>query len=123
MKRMWLLALVGVLALSSPASAQDFTDGQLWMQVLAIGQISPTWRTHIEFQPRIFDNASELGVTLVRTAIGRQLTPRVSVWAGHAWVPRSLGPTTTHEHRLWQQLSITLPRAGLWAPSARASAF
>lgn len=94
-------------------------DGQLWMQVLTIGQLSPNWRMHVEFQPRVFDNASELGLTIVRTAIGRQVSPRVSVWAGHAWVPRSFGPTTTHEHRLWQQVSIGLPRAGRWVPSAR----
>lgn len=117
--RTWWLACACLLAVVAPAAAQDTMDGQLWMQVLAIGQISPKWRTHLEFQPRIFDNASELGLTLVRTAIGRQLTPRVSVWAGHAWVPRSLGPTTTHEHRSWEQVSITLPRAGQWAPSAR----
>lgn len=119
MMRTIMLVVVGVTALSSPAFAQDTMDGQMWVQVLAVGQISPTWRSHVELQPRIFDNASELGLTIVRTAIGRQLTPRVTVWVGHAWVPRSLGPTTTHEHRVWQQLSITLPRAGSWAPSAR----
>jgi len=117
--RRWMLAIWCVTAAASPARAQDTMDGQLWMQALAIGQISPNWRTHLEFQPRIFDNASELGLTIVRTAIGRQLTPRLSVWAGHAWVPRSLGPATTHEHRSWQQVSVTLPRAGQWAPSAR----
>ncbi len=119
MTRRWLLLILCVFAVTGEARAQDTMDSQLWMQTLAIGQLSPRWRTHLELQPRMFDNMSELGLTLVRTAIGRQLTPRVSVWVGHAWVPRTLGPTTTHENRLWQQLSITLPRAGQWAPSAR----
>lgn len=89
------------------------------MQALAIGQISPNWRTHLELQPRIFDNSSELGLTLVRMALGRQIAPRITLWGGYAWVPRSLGPMTTHEQRLWQQLSATLPPAGRWAPSVR----
>lgn len=110
-----LLLLGGV----RPAHAQDTQDGQVWMQALAIGQLSSNWRTHLELQPRIFDDASELGLTIVRMAIGRQITPTVSLWGGYAWVPRSLGPQTTHEQRFWQQVSVTLPRAGRWAPSAR----
>ena len=114
MTRRWLLLFLCFFAVTGEARAQDTMDSQLWMQTLAIGQLGPRWRTHLELQPRMFDNMSELGLTLVRTAIGRQLTPRVSVWVGHAWVPRTLGPTTTHENRLWQQVSITLPRAGQW---------
>lgn len=102
-----------------PAFAQDTQDGQLWMQALAVGQISPNWRTHLELQPRIFDNASELGLTLIRVALGRQITPRITVWGGYAWVPRSLGPVTTHEQRLWQQVSTTFPQVGRWAVSTR----
>lgn len=102
-----------------PAFAQDTQDGQLWMQALAIGQLSPSWRTHLELQARVFENSSELGLTIVRMALGRQITPRISVWGGYAWVPRSLGPFTSHEQRLWQQVSATLPRAWRWAPSAR----
>lgn len=106
----------------SPAAAQTLPDDhdiQVWMQALAIGPLSPNWRIHLEAQPRVFDNGSELGLTIVRTAIGRQLTPRISLWGGYAWVPRSLGPRTTHEQRSWQQLSLSLPAAGGWTPSAR----
>lgn len=111
-----------MMAFTSPGWAQtpaDTQDGQLWTQVLATGTLSRNWRTHLELQPRVFDNVSELGLTIVRTAIGRQVSPRVTVWGGHAWVPRSFGPVTRHEHRLWQQVSLTLPRAGRWSPSAR----
>jgi len=114
--------LVGVLAFdlgASPASAQDYQDGQLWSQTVATSQLSARWRSHLEFQPRVFDNVRELGITIIRTAIGSQMTPGVTVWAGHAAVARSLGPRTTWENRAWQQLSITLPRAGTWNPSAR----
>lgn len=114
--------LVGVFALVlsvSPVRAQDYQDGQLWSQTVVTSQLSAKWRSHIEFQPRVFDNVRELGITIIRTAIGRQLTPRVTVWAGHAAVARSLGPATHWENRIWQQLSLTLPRAGAWSPSAR----
>lgn len=102
-----------------PVLAQDTQDAQLWLQALAIGQLSRDWRAHLELQPRVFDDVSELGLTIVRTAVGRRLTPGLTAWIGHAWVPRSLGPLTRHEQRIWQQLSVTLPRAGRWAPSAR----
>lgn len=119
MIRTALICLSLLCVAATPVAAQDTQDGQLWMQALATGQLSKNWRSHLELQPRLFDNASELGITLVRTAVGRQLSPRATVWLGHAWIPRSLGPTTTHEQRIWQQLSLTFPRAGRWAPSAR----
>lgn len=103
-----------------PASAQDTEDSQLWFQTLAIGQLSEEWRAHLELQPRLFNNGSELALTLVRTAVGRQVAPRLTLWLGHAWVPRTLGATTSHEQRIWQQASITLPSAGRWAATARA---
>jgi hypothetical protein len=87
--------------------------------MLALGQLSEHWRTHIEVQPRWFDDASELGLTIVRTAIGYQVRPRVSMWVGHAWVPRTFGVGTRHEQRTWQQVSLTGPRPGGWATTGR----
>lgn len=114
-----LLALLSIVLSVLPLRAQDMQDGQVWVQVVALGQISENWRTHLEIQPRVFEDASELGLTIVRVALGRQLTPRVSLWGGYAWVPRTLGPDTHHEQRVWQQLSITFPNAGRWMPTAR----
>lgn len=103
----------------SVAIAQDTQDGQLWLQALAIGRLSENWRAHLELQPRVFRNVSELGLTIVRTAVGRQVAPRVTLWAGHAWVPRSLGPATVHETRSWQQVSLIYPSAGRWVATGR----
>jgi hypothetical protein len=114
-----LLVCVPCVAAAQPAAVPDTQDGQTWVQALAIGQISEHWRAHLELQPRIFDNTSELGLTIARTAVGRRLAPGLTAWIGHAWVPRTLGSTTRHEQRLWQQLSVTLPQARRWAPSAR----
>jgi hypothetical protein len=44
---------------------------------------------------------------------------RFTVWGGHAWVARFAGETTRHEQRIWEQLSVTLPDAGVWKPSLR----
>ena len=126
MRRFVAAAIIAIAAtatlLTVPATAQtlpDDQDTQAWVQALAIGQLSRNWRLHLEAQPRLFDQASELGLTIVRGAVGRQLHPRVTVWGGYAWVPRSLGPRTTHEQRAWQQLSLVLPNAGAWSPTAR----
>lgn len=108
-----------VCAWSAPVFAQDAQDGQLWIQGLALGRVSEHWRSHIEIQPRWFDDASELGLTIVRTAIGRQITPRLTVWLGHAWVPRTQGDGVRHEQRIWEQLSIVLPAVGGWTTTGR----
>lgn len=91
----------------------------MWIQALAVGTVANGWRTHLEVQPRLVDDASELGLTLVRTAIGHTIAPRLTVWIGHAWVPRTQGPDTRHEQRIWQQLLATLPSLGGWRPSVR----
>jgi hypothetical protein len=117
--RVLLACSLSLLVPAESASAQDVEDGQLWIQALAIGELSDNWRVHLELQPRVFNDASELGLTIVRTAIGRRLHPNVTAWAGHAWVPRSLGPATVHEQRLWQQLLLAFPSAAGWTPSAR----
>ena len=99
--------------------AQQNPDRQVWVQGLALGQLSENWRSHLEVQPRWFDDGSELGLTIVRYAIGRRVTPRVTAFVGHAWVPRTFGEGVRHEQRIWQQLSITGPAAAGWATSAR----
>ena len=111
--------LGAVLAGATSASAQPNPDHQVWVQGLALGQLSENWRSHIEVQPRWFDDSSELGLTIVRTAIGRRLTPRVTAWLGHAWVPRTFGEGVRHEQRIWQQVSITGPVLGAWSTSGR----
>lgn len=108
-----------VLGAAATAAAQPNPDRQVWMQGLALGQLSEHWRTHIEVQPRWFDDGSDLGLTIVRYALGRRLTPRATVYVGHAWIPRTFGTGVRHEQRAWQQLSLTGPSVGGWATSGR----
>ena len=111
--------LAALLALAGDAAAQQNPDRQVWVQGLALGQLSDNWRSHVEVQPRWFEDGSELGLTIVRTALGRRLTPRVTAWLGHAWVPRTFGEGVRHEQRIWQQLSIAGPALGGWSTSGR----
>ena len=116
----WVAAAVFVL-MTRPATvhAQDTSDGQVWVQALAIGQLGDHWRSHVEVQPRWMNDASELGLTIVRTAIGRRVAPRLTAWVGHAWVPRTLGAGVRNEQRLWQQLSYAAPAVACWTPTVR----
>ena len=113
-----MLAALGALV-AGPASAQPSPDAQVWVQGLALGRLSENWRSHIEVQPRWFDDSSELGLTIVRYALGRRLTPRVTAFLGHAWIPRTFGEGVRHEQRIWQQLSIAGPVLGAWTTSGR----
>lgn len=120
--RTWLTALTVVLAVAASAgevAAQQNPDRQVWVQGLALGQLSENWRSHLEVQPRWFDDSSELGLSIIRYAIGRRVSRRVTAFVGHAWVPRTFGEGVRHEHRIWQQLSITGPAPGGWATSGR----
>jgi len=112
-------ALLLALSAASAVEAQPAPDRQIWLQVLAVGELSENWRSHLEVQPRWFDDGSELGLTIVRTAIGRRLTPRVTAFVGYAWVPRTFGEGVRHEQRIWQQLSIAGPALGGWTTSVR----
>jgi hypothetical protein len=111
-----VLSLLHLAAL--PAAAQGTHDAQQWVQALALGRVGD-WRTHLEVQPRVFDDVSELGLTIVRGAAGRALHPRVSAWLGYAWVPRTFGPGVRHEQRIWQQLLVTPPPVRGWSPTVR----
>lgn len=110
-----------VLCLSTPAvaAAQDTVDQQLWLQVLATIRLSENWRLHLEEWPRFSVDADGATQVITRTAIGRRLSPAATLWGGYAWIAKPPGPGVTHEHRIWQQLSLTLPTAAKWTPSIR----
>ena len=112
-------ALLLVLCLPAASVAQSTVDPQVWTLLLATVRPDADWRVHLELQPRVGEAASGLDQSIARWAIGRQLNPRVSLWAGHAWIANPPGPGTWHEQRLWQQASVTLPQAAGWAPSLR----
>lgn len=117
-----LLGLLTFAAAPRVAFAQNqpaVNDLQLWTQAIATVSLSDKWLAHLEFQSRWNEDITAHDQLLVRNAIGRRLSPRVTVWGGHAWTPRSLESGWTQEQRIWEQLSVTLPAAGAWTPSLR----
>jgi Protein of unknown function (DUF2490) len=114
-----LLAAAVVAWSSDAVLAQQTPDRQIWVQTLALGQLSENWRTHLEVQPRFMNGGSELGLTIVRGAVGRRIAPRATLFLGYAWVPRTLGSGVRDERRVWQQLSLVGPTLGGWSTSAR----
>lgn len=107
------------LLLPAIARAQDTVDSQLWIQVLATLRLSENWRLHLEEQPRWYENWSESYQIITRTALGRRVGSRVSLWGGYAWVAKPPGDGVTNEHRIWEQLSATFPTVSSWTPSLR----
>lgn len=118
-RRAWALCL-GLLAMPGVAAAQDTVDQQLWLQVLATVRLSENWRLHLEEWPRFSADQDGAFQVITRTAVGRRLSPRVTVWGGYAWIAKPPGPGVTHEQRTWEQLSATFPTAAGWIPSLRA---
>jgi hypothetical protein len=110
-----LVSPSSALAQSAPA----VHDTQLWTQLVATVSLSEEWLTHLEAQSRWAEDIGAHDQLIVRTALGRRLSRRITVWGGYAWTPRSLDSGWSHEQRIWQQLSATLPAAGAWTPSIR----
>jgi len=111
--------LMIVCLIPGSASAQDNVDVQLWAQVVATLRLSENWRLHLEEQPRWYEDVSDSYQVITRTALGRRVSDGLTLWGGYAWVAKPPGPGVAHEHRIWQQLSATLPEAGRVTPSIR----
>jgi Protein of unknown function (DUF2490) len=114
-----LLALVGWLPVHAHAQRPAVNDLQAWLLLLGQLPVGDAWIVHAEVQPRWNDDISQRDQLLLRTALGRRLGPRVSVWAGYGYIPRWSDGERFDEQRTWQQLSATFPRIGTWAPSIR----
>jgi hypothetical protein len=119
MRRRTLLALVLCLARPGLAVAQDTIDEQFWLQILATLRVSDNSRLHLEAWPRFSENQDGPFQVITRGAVGRRLSPLLTAWGGYAWIAKPPGPGVTHEQRIWQQLSATLPAAAAWTPSLR----
>lgn len=111
--------LLATACLPVHASAQTTHDTQFWYQAVGTIGLPGEWRLHTEGQLRSSQEASELDHSIVRWAVGHPISRRVVLWAGHAWIPRTLGSLTRHEQRLWQQASVTVPDTGRWRHALR----
>lgn len=100
------LLLLACLIAVAPASAQAVRDERVWWNATAqerAGTPSP-WRWYVELQGRFRDGVADFDQLIVRPAVGFDLTPRTSIWAGYGYIATYLpSGDTLPEHRAWQQ--------------------
>lgn len=111
MARPLLFATLALLA-SAPAFATD-EDHQAWGAATATINANDRLVIWLEGQVRASDDASRVGQTLIRPAIGIKLDPQTTAFVGYAYVfTDPEGPAESREHRLWQQLSFRIAGDG-----------
>lgn len=101
-KKLFLLLSVVAVLFASKASADD---SQAWSAIAINGPLEENsnfllwFDGHARFQ--IGDN--ELGVTIIRPGIGWQVTDKLKLWLGYAWVTGRRDGPDVKEERIWQQ--------------------
>jgi hypothetical protein len=98
------LALLGVLA--APAHADDT---ELWTSLTVNGPAAEGGRALIWFDGhvRLRDDGSRMGTAILRPGLGWRVNQRLDVYAGYAKVTSHASNPNIHEHRAWQQASIS----------------
>ncbi len=102
--RRWLGCLATLL-LAAPAQA----DEQVWLAGIVQGPVKGKLITWIEVQPRFTDGGGRLGQTILRPALGVQLSPAATLLFGYAFIENNPeGQPARREHRTWQQAQVRL---------------
>jgi hypothetical protein len=112
--------VAAVVVFARPAGALEH-DAQHWHNLFTMARLQPPALSspspvvvHLELQPR-FSLLQTPGptVTLMRAAIGLELAPGLSAWAGVGSIPAYRAPSwTMNELRFWQQVLYTKRLAG-----------
>ncbi len=101
------------LALLAPAAAQEVeSDFQSWNAIAVAGPVKEDSRFLLWFDghARFNNDASDLGVSIIRPALGWRMNDAVDLWAGYARVvSRDDGRPDIKEDRFWQQATYALP--------------
>lgn len=102
--RCFFIVLVFLVALPAHAQAPALEhDLQSWTLVTVWGR-HQRFRWYAEAQPRVSFTAGRFERLLLRPAVGIQITPELSLWAGYAWTP-TFGPYRD-EQRPFQQVLV-----------------
>ncbi|MFK7840831.1 MAG: DUF2490 domain-containing protein [Sphingorhabdus sp.] len=103
------LAALGIsVAIAAPSLATE-NELNAWGAATASIDASEDVIVWAEVQTRFTDDASRLGQLLLRTGLGYRLDKTTQVYAGYAYINTDpVGPASSDEHRIWQQLSFRL---------------
>ena len=97
-----ILITIFVLNISLSAFAKVVNDEVTWVNTNAFVKLSDKWLAYGEIQPRMIKKSEYLGVALYRAALGYQLFPKFSVWAGHGYI-EWIHPVHFNEQRTFVQ--------------------
>ncbi len=112
-----IVALAGSLLIGGEAFAQSTSalkqDFDLWAPVFMTVKLPSSFLAYMEVNPRFgdLDDGGNIGQLLLRPAVGYQLTEKVSIWQGYAWVgnwalqPTPSKPDFFDENRIYQQIN------------------
>ncbi len=105
-------AVVATAAFISAAAAEDVeSDFQAWNAIAIAGPVQEDSRFLVWFDghARFRDDASDLGVSILRPAVGWRATDNLDLWVGYARVvSRSEDAPNVEENRVWQQATYPI---------------
>ena len=89
------------------ASGSDF---QAWSAVAINGPVKEDSNLMLWFDghARFRDDASDLGVSIIRPALGWRLNPKLTLWGGYARVTGHRTGPNIEEDRIWQQATYPI---------------
>ena len=105
-----MLALGVAMPMSASATTDDF---QAWTAFNITGNLSPKIVANLELQGRFVDDASRLGVVIVRPSIGLKISDAVVLHLGYAHQTTiQRGTRDINENRWYQQTSWRVGKIG-----------
>jgi hypothetical protein len=87
------------------------SDFRLWTPVYLTVSLPSKFLAYMEVNPRIGDDVTNIDQLLLRPALGYQLTDKLSIWQGYAWVGHFNQKHTLpqspffEENRIYQQVN------------------
>lgn len=110
----FLAATLSVFCIHTAVYAQDSdSDFQAWTALALSGSVSESSRFLVWFDghARFRDDASDLGVSILRPGIGWRVNDNLNLWAGYARVvSRSDDAPDIEEDRIWQQATYPVTK-------------
>jgi hypothetical protein len=110
----YIFIVLSFVIYNQSIQAQD--DTQVWTSVFTNGSITKDSKALFWFDghARFSEDASRLGVSIIRPGIGYKVSDRLSLWGGYARVVnRADGRADITENRIWQQATYTIA-SGDW---------
>ncbi len=105
--------VAGLFGAGSACAQSTDSDFQAWNALAIAGPVTDDSRFLLWFDghARFRDDASDLGVSIIRPALGWRATDKLDLWAGYARVvSRADGRANIEEDRFWQQATFPMPR-------------